>query len=57
MNPPAGFWRRYAAYSLDAAAIAVLCLPLLWSRLDRAAGIALGATDQLLDRIWPMLDQ
>ncbi len=57
MNPPAGFWRRYAAYSLDAAAIGLVCLPLLWSRLVRAVDLLLGSSDDLLDRIWPMLDQ
>jgi hypothetical protein len=57
MNPPAGFWRRYAAYSLDLFAIGLLCLPLLWSRLQDAANVAVGAADTLLDRIFPMLDQ
>lgn len=57
MNPPAGFWRRYAAYSLDAAAIGLICLPLLWSRLQHAASVVQGAADTLLDRIFPMLDQ
>jgi len=56
MNPPAGFWRRYAAYSLDASAIGLLCLPLLWSRLAKAAALMSAATDTLLDRLWPMLD-
>lgn len=57
MNPPAGFWRRYAAYSLDATAITLLSLPLLWPRLGRAADLVLGAADELLDQIWPMLDR
>ncbi|MCX7034259.1 MAG: RDD family protein [Arenimonas sp.] len=57
MNPPAGFWRRYAAYSLDLFAIGLLSLPLLWSRLQDAARVVLGAADALLDRIFPMLDQ
>jgi uncharacterized RDD family membrane protein YckC len=57
MNPPAGFWRRYAAYSLDAAAIGLLSLPLLWPRLVRATERLLGASDELFDRIWPMLDR
>ena len=56
MNPPAGFWRRYAAYSLDAAAIGLLCLPLLWSRLVAAGDLAMAASDELLNRLWPMLD-
>ncbi|MFY2762657.1 RDD family protein [Arenimonas sp. MALMAid1274] len=29
MQAPAGFWRRYAAYSLDAAAVVLLASPLL----------------------------
>lgn len=57
MNPAAGFWRRYAAYSLDATAIGLLCLPLLWSRLAEAGTLVSGAAAELLDRIWPMLDQ
>ncbi|MBW8368860.1 MAG: RDD family protein [Arenimonas sp.] len=56
MNPPAGFWRRYAAYSLDATAIGLLCLPLLWSRLVLASNLFLDASNRLLDRVWPMLD-
>lgn len=55
MNPPAGFWRRYAAYSLDATAIGLLCLPLLWSRLVRVAEAISGAAGTLLDVLWPML--
>ena len=30
---PAGFWRRYAAYSLDFAALGTLATLLTWSRL------------------------
>ena len=56
MNPPAGFWRRYAAYSLDATAIGLVCLPLLWTTLVRGADRLLGASDELLDQMWPMLD-
>lgn len=57
MNPPAGFWRRYAAYSLDATVIGLVCLPLLWTTLVRGAERLLGAGNELLDRIWPMLDR
>lgn len=56
MNPPAGFWLRYAAYSLDATAIGLLCLPLLWSRLAEAAERITAAAEILLDRIWTLLD-
>ncbi|GAB2500284.1 RDD family protein [Arenimonas alkanexedens] len=57
MNPPAGFWRRYAAYSADASAIGLLSLPLLWRRLSQAADV-LGAGLQTLQfRIWELVDQ
>lgn len=56
MNAPAGFWRRYAAYSADACAISLLALPLLWPRL-RDAWFVLGAgLEQLQFRIWELLD-
>jgi uncharacterized RDD family membrane protein YckC len=38
VNAPAGFWRRYAAYSIDALVVALLALPLLVPRA--LAGIA-----------------
>ena len=57
MNAPAGFWRRYAAYSLDAAAIGALCLPLLWTRLVRAGHLLTAASDELLNQVWPLLDR
>ena len=56
MNPPAGFWRRYAAYSLDATAIGLLCLPLLWSPLSEAAARLAASAATLLDSVWPLLD-
>ncbi|HEX5757241.1 MAG TPA: RDD family protein [Arenimonas sp.] len=36
MNAPAGFWRRYAAYSADLALLMLLWLPLAWPSLLRA---------------------
>lgn len=36
MNAPAGFWRRYAAYSADLALLILLWLPLAWPTLLRA---------------------
>ena len=36
MNAPAGFWRRYAAYSFDVAILVALASPLLWHRLSVA---------------------
>ena len=56
MNPPAGFWRRYSAYSLDAAVIGLLCLPLLWSRGVQAADLLWRASNDLLDQLWPRLE-
>lgn len=36
MNTPAGFWRRYAAYSADLTLLMLLWLPLAWPQLLRA---------------------
>ncbi|KAA2284271.1 RDD family protein [Arenimonas fontis] len=56
MATPAGFWRRYAAYSLDAVAIALLALPLAWPRL-KAAKLAYDAGLTALQmRLWELLD-
>lgn len=56
MNPPAGFWRRYAAYSADASAISLLALPLLWSRLQDAWFVFDEGLPTLQSRIWELLD-
>ena len=40
--PPAGYWHRYAAWSLDAVLILAVVLPLAWPRMH-AAWLALGA--------------
>jgi uncharacterized RDD family membrane protein YckC len=56
MNPPAGFWRRYAAYSLDSALIGLLALPLLWSRLAASAQELEAGTKLLQWRLWELLD-
>ncbi|WP_146907819.1 RDD family protein [Arenimonas daejeonensis] len=56
MNPPAGFWRRYAAYSLDAALVGLLALPLCWSRyLVHRSGLLDGLAS-LQRRLWELLD-
>ncbi len=56
MNPPAGFWRRYAAYSLDTALLALVALPLLWSRL-RAGGVELQTgLERVQWRLWELVD-
>jgi uncharacterized RDD family membrane protein YckC len=57
MNPPAGFWRRYAAYSLDAAVLALLALPLLWSRLTAGLELFSLGLHQLQMRLWELIDQ
>lgn len=57
MNPPAGFWRRYAAYSADASVIALLALPLLWSRLRGAYAVLDAGLAPLQSRIWERVDQ
>lgn len=56
MNAPAGFWRRYAAYSADACAICLLALPLLWPRLNEAWFVLGAGLEQLQFRIWELLD-
>jgi uncharacterized RDD family membrane protein YckC len=56
MNPPAGFWRRYAAYSLDIALLALLALPLLWSRLAAGADELDAGLERLQWRLWEMFD-
>jgi len=57
MATPAGFWRRYAAYSLDALAILALALPLAWPWL-RAAGQAWEQGMGVLQmRLWELLDE
>lgn len=56
MNPPAGFWRRYAAYSLDALALCLIALPLLWPRLSAAPAQLLGQLEALQQRLWELMD-
>ena len=56
MNPPAGFWRRYAAYSLDATLVGLLVLPLLWSRLAASRHAFDAGVEQLQWRLWELLD-
>ncbi len=56
MNPPAGFWRRYAAYSLDALALCLVALPLLWLRLRAAPAQLLDALEPLQQRAWELMD-
>ncbi len=56
MNAPAGFWRRYAAYSVDALALCLLALPLLWPRLRAAPAALFGEFELLQQRMWDLMD-
>ncbi|MBP6595967.1 MAG: RDD family protein [Arenimonas sp.] len=56
MNAPAGFWRRYAAYSVDALALCLVALPLLWPRLRAAPARLLGDLEPLQHRTWELMD-
>lgn len=56
MNPPAGFWRRYAAYSLDAALLGLLALPLLWTRLQAGAQELAAGLEPMQWRLWELFD-
>lgn len=57
MNPPAGFWRRYAAYSLDAALVGVLALPLAGPRLLAGYRQLQADTERLQWRLWELMDE
>ncbi|MBB6600488.1 RDD family protein [Luteimonas sp. MC1825] len=46
---PAGFWRRAAAWSLDAALVALPVLGVVWNPLRRSIGALGAATDTLLE--------
>jgi len=48
---PAGFWRRYVAYSLDFAALGALATMLTWSHLVAGWAEASAATSQLSARL------
>ena len=56
MNPPAGFWRRYAAYSLDVTGISLVSLVLLWPRLSEVGARLMDGINTLLDKVWSLLD-
>ena len=56
MDAPATFWRRYAAYSVDVAAVAVIAVPLLaWQMADVPAAFD-AAVEALQLRLWDLLD-
>jgi len=48
---PAGFWRRYAAYSMDFAALGLFATLLTWSRLVAGGEEAAAAMRQLSDHL------
>ena len=48
---PAGFWRRYAAYSMDFAALGLFATLLTWSRLVAGSEEAAAAMRQLSDHL------
>jgi uncharacterized RDD family membrane protein YckC len=56
MNAPAGFWRRYAAYSLDATAVALLALPLVLALARSAAPVVAAHYGQLQLRLLALFD-
>jgi hypothetical protein len=53
---PAGFWRRYAAYSLDFALLATLATVLGWSRLLAACQTITNATRSLTQALRQQLE-
>ena len=53
---PAGFWRRYAAYSLDVLAPLALSLPLLWPRGRWLAAQTEQHLSALQLRLWELFD-
>ena len=57
MNAPAGFWRRYVAYSVDAFVLAALALPLLWSPLQSVLTAVVDEAGHLRQRLEELLSQ
>ena len=57
MNAPAGFWRRYVAYSVDAVVLAALALPLLWSPLQSGLTAVADEAGHLRQRLEELLGQ
>lgn len=54
---PAGFWRRYAAYSLDIVVVLGLALPLAWPRLAGAGAVFDAGLLDLQMRLFELFDQ
>lgn len=55
MSAPARFWPRYAAWSLDAAMVAALIAPFLWTRTARELRTLEQGFIDLLDRFYGAL--
>jgi hypothetical protein len=53
---PAGFWRRYAAYSLDITVVLGLALPLAWPRLAEAGAVLDSGLLAVQLRLWELFD-
>jgi hypothetical protein len=56
MNAPAGFWRRYAAYSLDIVCVSVLASPLLVPRFHAGLAMLESGIAKLQYRIWELFE-
>lgn len=54
---PAGFWRRYAAYSLDVLAPLALSVPLLWGTGTRVLAGTDEAMQRLQFRLFDLMDE
>ena len=53
---PAGFWRRYAAYSLDVLAPLAASVPLLWGTGARVLAATEAAMQRLQFRMFELMD-
>ena len=56
MDAPATFWRRYAAYSVDVAAVVVIAVPLLAWQMAGVPAAFDAAVEALQLRLWDLLD-
>ncbi|MCB0545142.1 MAG: hypothetical protein KDC70_16560, partial [Saprospiraceae bacterium] len=56
MDRPAGFWRRYAAYSLDLLVPLALSVPLLWRSGERVLAQTAQGIAQCQSRLFELAD-
>lgn len=56
MQRPAGFWRRYAAYSLDVLAPLAVSVPLLWGTGARVLAGTESSLQQVQFRLFELMD-